>query len=134
MYFTKLPLLTNFSFLERTKIMFLIITFKRIKLQSRSKSQIVGNCFAVPDLMWFLKIGWDLPKIYLPEVKTFFYFLFLVYLKSTAITFLIITFKRIKLQSHSKSQIVGNCFAIQTSCSFWLRYKPKKFSRFLIPR
>ena len=57
MYFEKLTLLTNFSFLKSTKIMFLIITFKQIKLQSRSKSQIVGNCFAVPDLMWFLKIG-----------------------------------------------------------------------------
>ena len=38
-------------FLESTKIMFLIITSKQITLESRAKSQIVGNSFAVPDLM-----------------------------------------------------------------------------------
>ena len=42
---------TDLWFVESTNIMFLIITSKRIKLESRAKSQIVGNSFAVPDLM-----------------------------------------------------------------------------------
>ena len=57
MYSGKLPLLTDLLFVESTDIMFLIITSKRIKLESCAMSQIVGNSFAVPDLMWFLKIG-----------------------------------------------------------------------------
>ena len=77
MYFEKLPLLTNFLFLESTKIMFLILTSERMKLQSRIKSQIVENFLAFLDLMWFLKIGVDLPEIEPPEVKSFFYFSFL---------------------------------------------------------
>ena len=46
-------------FLESTKFIFLIITSKRIKLQSCAKSQIAGNSLAIPDLIWFLKLGWD---------------------------------------------------------------------------
>ena len=57
MYSGKLPLLTDSYFVESTKIMFLIITSKQIKLQSRAKSQIAGNSLAIPDLIWFLKIG-----------------------------------------------------------------------------
>ena len=36
---------------------FLIITFKRIKLKSRAKSQIEGNSFAIPNLM-YRQAGW----------------------------------------------------------------------------
>ena len=72
MYFEKLPLLTNFSFLESTKIMFLIITFKQIKLQSRAKSQIAGNSLAISDLIWFLKIGSEMAEELPPEVELFF--------------------------------------------------------------
>ena len=54
------------------KFMVLIITSKQIKLQSCAKSQIVENSFALPYLMWFLKIGWDLDEILPLEVELFF--------------------------------------------------------------
>ena len=50
-------------------MMFLIITSKRIKLQSRAKSQIVGNFFA---LLYLMKnIGLDFIEILTPEVNMF---------------------------------------------------------------
>ena len=58
--------------MESTKIMFLIITSKRIKLQSCAKSQIAGNSLAIPDLIWFLKLGKELAEVLPPEVQLFF--------------------------------------------------------------
>ena len=52
--------------------MFFIIISKQIKLQSRAKSQIAENSFAVPDLMSFFKIGCDLTEILPIEVDPFF--------------------------------------------------------------
>ena len=51
MYFGRVPLLSNSWLLESTAIYVFIITSKQIRLQSRAKSQIVRNSFAVPDLM-----------------------------------------------------------------------------------
>ena len=51
----------------------MITTFKRIELQSRAKSQIGGNFVALPNLIWFLKIGLDLTKIWPPEVESIFF-------------------------------------------------------------
>ena len=51
------------DFQKWAHLMFLIITSKRIKLQSRANCQIAGNSFAILNLMSFLKIGWDLTKI-----------------------------------------------------------------------
>ena len=67
-----LPLLTNIWYLKSTKITFLIITFKQIELQSGVKSQIGGNLFALPTLIWFLKIGLDLTEIWPPELESIF--------------------------------------------------------------
>ena len=44
-----------------------LITSKRLKLQSRAKSQIVGNSFALLYLMSFFKIGLELIEILPPE-------------------------------------------------------------------
>ena len=52
--------------------MFLIVTSKRIKLQSPAKSQTVGNSFTLLYLMWIFNIGWDSTEILLPEVEQFF--------------------------------------------------------------
>ena len=54
------------------KFMFLIVTSKRIKLQSPAKSQTVGNSFTLLYLMWIFNIGWDSTEILLPEVEQFF--------------------------------------------------------------
>jgi hypothetical protein len=53
-------------------IMFLIITSKLIKIQSRAISHILGYFFAVLDVMHFLEIGGDSNKILHSEVDTFF--------------------------------------------------------------
>ena len=48
--------------------MFLIITTKPIKLESRAKSQIVGNAFVIPDLIWFLDASTHLYMRVCPSV------------------------------------------------------------------
>ena len=57
LYSEKFHFLTNILFLESTKIMFLILTSKRMKLHSCTKSTIVENLLAFLNLIWFLKIG-----------------------------------------------------------------------------
>ena len=52
--------------------MFLIVTSKQKKIQSRANSQIAGNSFAIPDLIQFLKIGCKFDEILSPEVDLFF--------------------------------------------------------------
>ena len=49
------------------KLGYKLITFKRLKLQSCAKSQIVGNSFALLYLMSFFKIGLELIKRSPPE-------------------------------------------------------------------
>ena len=61
------------NFWKGTHLTFLTITSKQIKLRTRSKSQIVGNSIAIPNLMWFFKIGWDLAEIWPPESDLFLF-------------------------------------------------------------
>ena len=51
---------------------FLTLTSKQKKLQSRAKSLIVGNSFAISNLMCFFKIGCHLTGLFPTKVDTFF--------------------------------------------------------------
>ena len=49
--------------------MFLLVTFKRIKLESRATSQITQNKISCPKLSYFLKIDEDLCEILSEQVR-----------------------------------------------------------------